>query len=537
MTHINCPSCSRQLAPDALRCARCGEVVAELPADSLVGQTVGDVKIRSAVRSTPYALTFEGVQEGIGRHVRVKLMAVVPTASGPPKSLIREMQALSKLRHANILSLYNVGLFRKRYPFMVTESLQGGTLRDLLSGGAMGPVRALGVIQQVASALEAVHDQDMLHQNLSPEGIALEELAGSGQILAKISDFRVVRLDPLKHGEADAAGSFETSPYYMPPEQVLGAEQTQASDLYSVGVILYEMLTGSLPYANREPPALWDDVVGSAPAPLATKQPALAAIPQLQSLLDKLLAKKPSGRLGSARDLRLLTTRMREDLVSLGLDDEAGAEAFPVLETAARIRPIPKGARRQAPSGSQPIALESKDVQEVRPPAPPPVESMVSTGEIQVLDWRAIVPQRLGRAKGEPYLVIAAVAIASGQTVSSDFGAGAEILLQSTVNLSERLVAVTSPLNALVWLRRLVQRAQLDGLSVGLGFARHFPGGRGAAPSRRCSRLALDAARRGDRGWLLVGPHAVEELGIADHTEPCLSDAFGKPTSFFRFIP
>jgi hypothetical protein len=222
----------------------------------------------------------------------------------------------------------------------------------------------------------------------------------------------------------------------------------------------------------------------------------------------------------------------------LGLDDEAGAEAFPVLETAARIRPIPKGARRQSEQqASGAIPLESKDIQEVKPPAPPPAESTVSSGEIQVLDWRAIVPQRLGRAKGEPYLVIAAVAIAEGQAVSSDFGAGAEILLQSTVNMSERLVAVSAPPNPVMWLRRLIQRAQLDGLGLGLGFARHFPGGGGAVPSRRCAKLALDAARRGDRGWLLVGRHAVEALGIEDHTSPCLSDAFGNPTPFFRFSP
>ena len=159
---------------------------------------------------------------------------------------------------------------------------------------------------------------------------------------------------------------------------------------------------------------------------------------------------------------------------------------------------------------------------------------LVDSGEIDAAAWRAIVPARLARAKGEPYVLLAAVAHKGG-AVNNDFAGGAEVLLSSSLGDDTRIAALTAPANPVGWLRRLVQRSRLDGLSLGLAYASDFPGGGGARPSSRAAHRALDAARHGTVGWLMMDRRAVEALRLDAAVQDVDEDADGRPTSLLKF--
>ncbi len=510
-----CPQCSASLSPNDDRCKGCGyflETVDGLPRAALQGTSVGDVAIDALIRVTRRAVVYRGEQEPIGRVVTVKLLPAIKEGQSAKQQLV-EMQALGKLRHANVVTLYNVGLFEKRFPYMVTEHMLGGSLREIIDRYApLAPARALGILQQLASALEAVHAQDMLHRNLSPNAILLEQLAGSRQELAKLSDFGQAQL--LDDGEELPLSARAAHPEYMAPEQVLGGAFTAASDMYAIGIILYEMLTGQLPYSRTSAPKLWDEIVGGEIQPVANLVPELHSFPQIQALITQLLNRKPEARLKDARSLRLLTTRMRDDIIALGGGNEE-EEAFPVLETAARVPAVsreaaaaaaPKMSAKPAPPPAHPVA---------RPRSKPddgPALPDISREELDALKWRTIVPRQVEVFGGKSYIMLAASA-PEGTRMTYGFAGGAQILLIASYDPCNRLVAIAPPENLTEWLAQVAHQAEVDSLSVGLAFDRKFPVS-GTNPSTRTSRSALLAARRGKAGELLAARHAAEALNV-----------------------
>lgn len=205
----------------------------------------------------------------------------------PLQRFLREYEIISGIRHPNVVRIHNLGI-DDEMAFIVMEYFSGGHLGERLAAGM--PIRsALGYLAQIAAALEAVHAVGVLHRDLKPANVMLRD-DGS---LALI-DFGVAKLRDSA-AELSRVGEIFGTPYYMSPEQGDGAPVDERSDLYSLGVVLHELLTGRKPYVAATPMA----VLGKhrhAPLPVLP-----APLEPCQPLLERLMAKSPTARFNSAQ--------------------------------------------------------------------------------------------------------------------------------------------------------------------------------------------------------------------------------------------
>jgi len=232
-------------------------------------------------------------RDATGENVCVKVMAQrLPSGeeSREAQRLAREYEAICRVESPRIVRLHEYGV-TDGHVYLVMEYFPGGSLRDLLLG-PLPRARALAYLHQVCAALDIIHKAGILHRDLKPANIMLRT-DGS---LALI-DFGTAKYAAGHSRTLTAAGSVIGTPNYMSPEQCSGLPLTPASDLYAVGVLLYEMLTGQVPYEAAMPLAVMYKHQ-YAPLPRLPDEHA-----DLQPLLDRLLAKRPEDRYQRARDL------------------------------------------------------------------------------------------------------------------------------------------------------------------------------------------------------------------------------------------
>src|SRR5918994_2481911 len=208
----------------------------------------------------------------------------------------REARSAARLNHPNIVSVYDQGRSEDETHYIAMEYLPGGTLKDrILEEGALDPHDAIEFASQIAQALGHAHEHGVIHRDIKSRNILLTQ-AG----YAKVADFGIARA-----ATATTTGSRPDpilgTPGYISPEQATGKPVGPRSDLYSLGVVLYEMLTGTLPYGGEDPASMaFQHVHG----PLRSPREANPDVPEpLNALVTKLLAKDPKDRYASAAEL------------------------------------------------------------------------------------------------------------------------------------------------------------------------------------------------------------------------------------------
>src|SRR3989454_2466046 len=215
------------------------------------GTKLGRYEIRSQIGEGGMGEVYRARDEKLNRDVAIKVLPA--TFSQDAERLRRfeqEAQATSALNHPNILAVYDVGT-HEGAPYVVSELLEGETLRDRLSGGGLTVRRAIEYARELASGLAAAHEKGIVHRDLKPENVFV---TADGRV--KILDFGLAKLTQPDFGASDATGLATASPGtepgvvlgtvgYMSPEQVRGAPVDHRSDVFSFGAILYEMLTGA----------------------------------------------------------------------------------------------------------------------------------------------------------------------------------------------------------------------------------------------------------------------------------------------------
>ena len=203
-----------------------------------------------------------------------------------------EARLAARLFHPNVVAVFDSGE-ADGVPFIVMERLPGDTLQDRLAAGPLseGEVRAMAA--EVLSALQAAHDAGVLHRDIKPGNV----LAAAGQGW-KVGDFGIAKALELDRADLTATGLLIGTPAYLAPERFLGSPATVASDLYSLGVVLYEALTGRRPF-HADRPEAWASVVTGMEAPaLEWLRPGLD--PALAAVVDRCLARDPADRFTSA---------------------------------------------------------------------------------------------------------------------------------------------------------------------------------------------------------------------------------------------
>lgn len=261
----------------------------------------GKYRIIRELGSGGFGVVYLAHQISMDRPVALKILKPGVGAHAPSarERFLREVKIISKLRHPNTVTIHDYGETVHGVVYMVLEFVEGDTLKDLLKNeGAQEPMRALGITRQIARSLAEAHTHGIVHRDLKPANIMLAELEADSDFV-KVLDFGVARLLGSEDADLTSAGVPEGeraligTPRYMSPEQVRGEDLTGASDLYSLGLIFYEMLVGE--------PAVQGDttmgLIGQQLSPEPLRLPSLRALPQsIQELILQATSKNISRR-------------------------------------------------------------------------------------------------------------------------------------------------------------------------------------------------------------------------------------------------
>ncbi|MCA9904934.1 MAG: serine/threonine protein kinase, partial [Anaerolineae bacterium] len=220
---------------------------------ALIGKHLGKTRIESMIGRGGMAAVYLGVQDDLGRQVAVKILEPTPHIDNELVTRFqREARTLAALQHPHILPLHDYGE-DEGLLYLVFPYVRGGSLGDALKLGALNQARIGAILRQVASALDYAHRQGVLHRDIKPNNILLD---GEGN--AVLADFGIARLmqdvtgaDRLTH-----SGGIIGTPAYMSPEQAEGQPLDGRSDLYSLAIVVYELLAGHRPFQAETPVSL-----------------------------------------------------------------------------------------------------------------------------------------------------------------------------------------------------------------------------------------------------------------------------------------
>ena len=282
---------------------------------ALVGSQIGQYRIERVLGEGGMGVVYLAEDVRLGRTVALKALAPRYTGDAARRErLRREARAAASLTHPGIATVYALEEFDGQI-FIAGEYVPGETLREELARGPLSAMRSLETALGVARALAAAHDRGIVHRDLKPENIVR---TGSGDV--KILDFGLARFrDPppsLAHLTDD--GMILGTPAYMSPEQIRGTAVDGRSDLFSLGIVLYELVAGQHPFAGSDPASTIARILEAEPARLGDLPPAArwnpAVLGALEDVVTTCLRKVPDQRFRSAHDLieALEHARLRE---------------------------------------------------------------------------------------------------------------------------------------------------------------------------------------------------------------------------------
>jgi serine/threonine-protein kinase len=382
---MDCAACHTANVDGARFCAKCGALLPTAPetaTDALIGQIVGGrYRITQLLGEGGMGRVYLGEQQ-MGTHVRkVAVKTLQAQYAQDPQVLARfhrECGTVAELEHPNTIQFFDFGQTPDGQLYIAMEFVQGQSLSTALLQGPMRPERVLKIMAQVCGSLEEAHGRGVVHRDLKPDNIILTTRAGQADFV-KVLDFGIAKRseakDQAQEQKLTQQGMVLGTPPYMSPEQFSGKELDARSDIYSLGVMAYEMLTGRLPF---EADTAWQWATAhmtAAPHPFESI-PSAAGVPSsMKQAIMRSLAKDRNDRQPDVR-------RFYEDLASGGAGmatAPAMVEAHPGAPpggghggTAAMPAAAAPGGVGSNPAFAQPVAHATPGGQAFPAPPPPP---------------------------------------------------------------------------------------------------------------------------------------------------------------------
>jgi eukaryotic-like serine/threonine-protein kinase len=219
----------------------------------------------------------------------------------------REAAAISKLSHRNLVSLYDFGISAGGQLYFITDFVDGQSLLQLTRlEKRLDVKRAARIFVQMCDAMQYAHEQGLVHRDLKPTNILLAR-DSAGEEMVRIVDFGIVKLTETEQKEQKLTqdGTVVGSPSYMSPEQCRAHSQDHRTDIYSLGCLLYEVISGTTPFDGRTPIEILMKQVTEQPPVLSKQFPDLNVDPRLEAIILRMMAKNPDERFQSMADLRM----------------------------------------------------------------------------------------------------------------------------------------------------------------------------------------------------------------------------------------
>jgi serine/threonine-protein kinase len=320
-----------------------------------IGEMFGPYEILNRVGGGGMGLVFRAWDERLHREVAIKLLYDSYQMPGSKERFLQEARAASKLSHPNICTIFDIGE-KDGDPFLVMELLEGETLKEKISRGALPAKEIVAYARDVVEALAAAHAKGVVHRDIKPANIFLIDLPLGGSY-AKVLDFGLAKIGLAEGGgwlsrslDVTLAGATVGTLAYMSPEQACGLSLDARSDLFSLGVVMYEMATRRVPFRGANSALIYTQLIEHEPEPIRKWNDSISR--ELERLILKLLSKDREDRFQNAKELRDALLQIERKLGKTlwgSKDANAPVPLVPAMEPDAprrrAVRPV-SGAQR-----------------------------------------------------------------------------------------------------------------------------------------------------------------------------------------------
>lgn len=302
-----CLECNREFTGIISNCPHDNSVLFKKIQDPLIGTLLGSYEIQSVLGQGGMGVVYKARHTLMERTAALKMLhSQLVSDSTSVMRFKQESKAASRIEHPNVITIYEFGISPSGQPYIVMEYLEGRSLADYIKkDGQVSVERAVHILTQACDALDHAHKQGVIHRDLKPTNIVLINYDNDADFV-KVVDFGVAKLlgTGAEGQRLTQAGEVCGSPVYMSPEQCKGEDLDRRSDIYSMGIVIYETLTGKLPILGRTMVDTMTKHISEMPLPFSEARPDLYIPERLEAVVFKALAKEPHLRQQSMAELR-----------------------------------------------------------------------------------------------------------------------------------------------------------------------------------------------------------------------------------------